>query len=186
MNYYSVYELLFPNGKRYIGITGKKPENRWVRGKGYSGQKVYNAIEKYGWDNIQHNVLYSGLSKREACETERELIKKYNTLDRNCGYNFSEGGDCSSCMSGSRHWTYNVPRPEGTRKKISDSLMGRYIGKDNPHHTSVRQLQLDGSYIKTWESIADIQRALGYDHSHIIDCCKGRRNKAYGYKWEYL
>lgn len=185
MNNYCVYELFFPNGKRYIGITGKKPESRWKKGKGYLGQKVYRAIEKYGWDNIQHNILYDNLNKEEACKIERELIKRYNTLDCSCGYNFSEGGDCGSCMSGNRHWTYSVPRPENTREKISNSLMGRYVGKDNPHHTSVRQLQLNGSCIKTWDSIADIQRELGYGHAHIIDCCKGRRSRAYGYKWEY-
>ena len=38
------------NGKKYIGITSKKPEYRWNNGKGYSTQIVFaRAIEKYGW-----------------------------------------------------------------------------------------------------------------------------------------
>ena len=152
MKEYYVYELLFPNQKRYIGITRRKPAIRWGNGYGYYGQMVYNAIKKYGWNNIKHNILYSGLTKKEACEKERFLIKKYKTLNINYGYNLSEGGDCGCCMSGKRHWTYNKPRPKTTRDKISKSLMGRYVGKENPHHTSVEQWSLTGEYIKTWDS----------------------------------
>lgn len=57
-----VYEHLFPNGKRYVGITSKPPKTRWENGAGYAkdGQPVmYNAIQKYGWDNIEHNVLFT-------------------------------------------------------------------------------------------------------------------------------
>ena len=48
MHNYSVYELIFPNGKRYIGLTGQEPESRWKNGEGYKGQLVYKPIKKYG------------------------------------------------------------------------------------------------------------------------------------------
>ena len=48
MNNYCVYELIFPNGKRYIGLTGQKPELRWKYGLGYKGQLVYKPIKRYG------------------------------------------------------------------------------------------------------------------------------------------
>lgn len=32
---YSVYKYTAPNGKVYIGITGKDPEKRWLNGRGY-------------------------------------------------------------------------------------------------------------------------------------------------------
>ena len=65
---YCVYEHVFPNGKRYIGITSAKPpEKRWNRGNGSKAQtKIRKAIEKYGWDNIEHNVIVEGLDKRIA------------------------------------------------------------------------------------------------------------------------
>ena len=88
-------------------------------------------------------------------------------------------------MSGKRHWTYNKPRPKTTRDKISKSLMGRYVGKENPHHTSVEQWSLTGEYIKTWDSLADIKRESGFSHAHIVDCCQGRRKMAYNYQWKY-
>ena len=55
---YSVYKHTFPNGKVYIGITSQKPEDRWSKGKGYQRQPlIYNAINKYGWDNIVHKIF---------------------------------------------------------------------------------------------------------------------------------
>ena len=35
MNNYTVYCHIFPNGKRYVGITKQKPEYRWDNGNGY-------------------------------------------------------------------------------------------------------------------------------------------------------
>lgn len=36
---FCVYEHLFPNGKRYIGITSKNLEARWENGNGYHQKK---------------------------------------------------------------------------------------------------------------------------------------------------
>ena len=47
-NTWCVYCHTFPNGKRYIGITKQKPEDRWLDGMGYSAQpKVFAAIVKF-------------------------------------------------------------------------------------------------------------------------------------------
>lgn len=94
-----VYEHLFPNGKRYIGITSKNPKQRWENGSGYTKlhqSAMYYAINKYGWDNIQHNILLKNLSFEEAKKKEIELIKKYNTFVHNensNGYNMTLGGE---------------------------------------------------------------------------------------------
>lgn len=96
---FCVYRHIFPNGKSYIGITSKKPNQRWENGKGYSktGQNaIYNAIRKYGWENIKHEILFNNLTFEEARNKERELIVKYHTYiyykDSN-GYNMTLGGE---------------------------------------------------------------------------------------------
>ena len=50
MSDYTVYKHTTPNGKVYIGMTGRDPEDRWRNGAGY-GQTVpfARAIKKYGW-----------------------------------------------------------------------------------------------------------------------------------------
>lgn len=97
MNSYKwkVYYHLFPNGKYYIGITSEpKVENRWQsNGNGYWGQKIiFNAIQKYGWDNIEHGIIAENLTSDEARNFESLLIKKLNTITPH-GYNATYGGD---------------------------------------------------------------------------------------------
>jgi group I intron endonuclease len=84
------------NGKVYIGITKQKINSRWRKGKGYKDCKFRNAIDKYGWDNFEHIILFENLTKKEACNKEIELIKKYNSTNRKYGYNISTGGDSGS------------------------------------------------------------------------------------------
>ena len=70
------------NNKKYIGITKKSPKKRWgCKGYGYKkSQPVFwNAIQKYGWDNFKHEILFNNLSQKEAQEKEIELIAKYKT-----------------------------------------------------------------------------------------------------------
>lgn len=94
MNTYSVYMHITPNNKRYIGITAKEPKKRWCGGSGYYyNRRFHEAIKKYGWDNIKHKVLYTGLSKEEAEQKEIELIAKYNTTDPKRGFNYTNGGN---------------------------------------------------------------------------------------------
>ena len=91
---YTVYMHVCPNGKKYIGITKQKLEKRWQKGYGYITQSFFSkAIKKYGWDNIEHKVLYKNLTKKEACQQEINLIKKYKTNNCQYGYNISSGGE---------------------------------------------------------------------------------------------
>ena len=94
MSNYYLYVHITPNNKYYIGITKVKPINRWKNGKGYSNSPYfYNAIQKYGWDNIKHIVLLENLSKEVACECEKYLIAKYKTNSHDYGYNVCSGGE---------------------------------------------------------------------------------------------
>lgn len=108
------------NGKVYIGITMQTPEQRWRHGEGYkSSPHFYAAIQKYGWDNFEHNILFQNLTKEEACKKEQELIAKYNSMNRKYGYNSTSGGDI---------FVMN----EETKQKISQSLMGNKNGLGHP------------------------------------------------------
>lgn len=92
-NTYCVYKHTAPNGKVYIGVTRKKPNRRWNNGKGYIRNKhFYSAIQKYGWGNIKHEIVLEGLTKEQASQGERALIRLHKANDPAHGYNHTSGG----------------------------------------------------------------------------------------------
>lgn len=64
-------------------------------------------------------------------------------------------------------------------KRMVESRKG--YGKRKP----VIQYDLDGNFIKEWESASDIKRQTGYSQGNISSVCRGELNHAYGYKWRY-
>lgn len=91
---FKVYMHTSPNNKRYIGITCQRPIKRWGgNGCGYVGNEYFwRAIQKYGWDNFQHEILFECLTKEEAEQKEIELIAYYDTTNSSKGYNMTAGG----------------------------------------------------------------------------------------------
>ena len=82
MKNYCVYVHIFPNGKKYYGIS-KNTDKRWKNGKGYKGKpEMYKDILKYGWNNIEHIILKENLNFYEAQKIENELIYKNSTNDK--------------------------------------------------------------------------------------------------------
>lgn len=71
---------------------------RWgSKGQGYLTQPVYAAIQKYGWDNIQHIIIQEDMSYKEAQILEQKMIIKFNSIQN--GYNIKHGGQL-----GGRSW----------------------------------------------------------------------------------
>ena len=217
------------NGKIYIGQTKFDNLNRrWnTDGSGYKTNKhFWNSIQKYGWDNFEHIVLFENLSLEEANLIEEELIKKYDSTNPNKGYNLRFGGRNSSfseetinkfreirkgTQSGELNNFYGKKHSEETKrklrenhlnrpsyfkghkhsihskKKISESKKGVLLHDRTSNAKAVIQYSDDNDCIKVWTCIMDAVRYFnGTTTSHIVACCKGKRNKAFGYKWRYL
>ena len=107
------------NGKRYVGITSNL-KLRWRNGGGYRPQPYFwKAIQKYGWDNFEHEIILTNETFEYACAVEKCLIKHYKTKDPQYGYNLTNGGE------GVAGW---IPTEE-TRKKMSESHKGKVLSK---------------------------------------------------------
>lgn len=52
-------------------------------------------------------------------------------------------------------------------------------------HIRISQFSISGSLIRTFNSAAEVSKLLGYDSSHLLACCKGKRKTAYGFIWKY-
>ena len=111
------------NGKKYVGVTQKKPEKRWRNGKGYERQYFYNAILKYGWENFEHTILKTGMTQEEANYYEKYYIKEFDSLLGHNGYNAAIGG-YDAGMTGLHH-------SEETKKKMSVARRGKTLSLEH-------------------------------------------------------
>jgi len=88
-----LYQLKFPNGKSYIGITSRNINVRFdehCRAK--SKNLCQKAIHKYGKENISIAILAVTDNWELLCLAEMEAIEKFNTFKPN-GYNLTLGGE---------------------------------------------------------------------------------------------
>ena len=202
---YLVYKHTTPNNKVYIGITKhKNPKRRWENGKGYwSNEHFTNAIKKYGWDNIKHEVLYTNLSKEEAEEKEKELIRQYKSYNRKYGYNIEKGGSLNKEVSKETRNKLRInatgkKASEETKTKMSESHKGKncyWYGKHLSEATKkalseirkkkVNQYTVTGEYIKTYDSMKDAAQEYNVSRQNIYASCSKRRKTACGYIWRY-
>lgn len=147
------------NNKKYIGITGQ--ERYWRRwysnGSGYKTQIFGRAINKYGWDNFEHEILDIVDNENDALLLEQYYINKYKSNNSKYGYNISSGG------IGTDTGIYNLP------------------SKSVP----VYQYNLDGIFIAEYPSIMEAERQTGINNASICSCCKGMHSYAKDFIWSY-
>lgn len=173
------------NGKKYIGITSVNPLDRWQNGKGYHRNKHFNdAIIRYGWDNFDHLILHTGLSKDEACEIEQSLIRKLKTQDKRYGYNLTSGGEY-------------FQHSDDTKKLMSINRTGKGTGKRSPQAVANMKASHAGGADKIaviciesgkiYDSINDAARDTGINKKQISGCCRNvpHYNTAGGRHWKY-
>lgn len=179
---YKVYKHTSPSGKVYIGITCQEVNKRWKNGLGYETQPAFHrAIQKYGWDNIKHEVLAEGLSKEQAQQMEIDLIAQYHSNEREYGYNLTNGGDGlngwevteefrkkRSELAKGNQWRKGKTFSEETRRKMSESKKGQvgyWIGKKRSEETR--------------RKISETKKGVKYSENHVENVRKGIR-KAIG------
>ena len=188
---YTVYKLTSPSNKVYIGITSQPVCKRWSNGAGYKRcPAIYEAIKKYGWENIKKEVLLENTTEDEAKALETLLIKMHRSNESRFGYNRTEGGDGT---------TGHYPTEE-TRRKMSKAHIGnkgnlggklseerkRQIsesqrGAKNAHAKKVICLET----LKVYDTMTQAREETGA--TKITECCRHyhKRKTSGGFHWEY-
>lgn len=82
------------NGKKYIGITTNSFAERYPHGiKNHHNPHLRKSIAKYGEENFEVVVLEKNVKDMKTlCELEMKYIEKYDTCNKEKGYNKSLGG----------------------------------------------------------------------------------------------
>lgn len=191
MKKYVVYcHILKNDGRKYVGITSQKPEKRWHYGYGYKeNTHIRNAIEKYGWNNFEHIILFENLTEEEAQQKEIELIEKWKLRDRTKGFNICVGGGGTSGVNKGRKKGFHLT--EKTKEKLRIANIGKkqsnetILKRTKQFIKSIDMLTIDGKYIKTFSSITEASKTTNTHRGHITEVCKGKRISANNYRWRY-
>ena len=168
-----VYMHTSPSNKVYIGITCDT-RHRWRNhGEGYKGgTRIYYAIKKYGWENFKHEILFTNLSREDACAKEIELIEKYNSTDVKYGYNLCAGGKLG-------------PTHEETRRRLSAALMGHSVDPEVSRRIAdqiaIPVICLDT--MKEYKSAVEAANELNVNPSNIRKVCAGKSKTCKGLRF---
>lgn len=205
------------NGKVYIGQTKQAPKKRWKHGEGYKKNPLfYRAIQKYGWENFEHEILLENLTVDEANTCEILYITFYQSNEPEFGYNLTSGG-------------LNYTISEYTRCKLKEAIKNRHLdlhGEKNPmwgkHHSAEAKEKMSNAkkdvfgeknnfygHHHTEESKDRIRKSKGIpvrcietdtvywsateaekltpaNRKGIYKCCIGEQESCGNFHWEYV
>ena len=212
-----IYKITSPSNKIYIGqsINIEKRKNQYIKpSRSCIGPKLYNSINKYGWENHIHEII-------EECSIEelnkKEVFYKQQILNKLGWENilfcelYDRGGGPKSKetkLKQSISQKLNLSQPKiKEKRKINCKIAANKPGVQEQAVTntdwvmreinrlksmdysklkkSVLQFDLQGIFIKEWDGFIDIKKELNYDQSTIRKCCKDLQKTAYGFKWKY-
>ena len=173
------------NGKKYVGQTvyGDHPQRRWSNGSGYQTQKYFwSAIQKYGWNNFEHEVITSGLTKQEADDLEMLLIRKLNTTNADFGYNIALGGGGTL----GRHPSPDQieKQKQAMRKHYTDENFIQKM-RDVAPKKIMWQFTQTGEFVTEYPSSKEAERQTGVNSAGICSCALRKIPSAGGYIWTY-
>lgn len=203
-NDFYVYKHTSPSGKCYIGITKQIPEKRWgLNGANYIILKkdgtykhpyFANAILKYGWDNIIHEILHFKVTKEEACALEKKYISFYKSKGKS--YNITDGGEGSLGIKFSKTTREKISKSHRGLKQSEETIAKRVFKNTGKKRTdeqksktskAVIQYDLQGNFVMEYFGIREASRQTGISGSHIGDCCNSVNNRksAGGFLWAF-
>lgn len=166
---YTIYKHITPNNKIYIGITSMKVIRRWNNGHGYRCNEHFNrAIKKYGWKNIQHEILFTNFTKEEAEAKEIELIAFYKSNQRKYGYNIENGGKVHKVS-------------EETKEKIRRANIGKKLTEEmnyklqKGHKEKCKKPIICIETNEVFESAKEVGEKYNVSGTNVTACCRGRQ-----------
>lgn len=184
MRKWCVYLHTIPSNKVYVGITSQNPIKRWNGGLGYNRQMYfYRAILKYGWDNIKHEIIISGVSEEKAKYLEKYYISLYQSNNPNFGYNLTTGGDGTSGFHHSQE-SRNSMSIKHTGRKVPKDVVEKIASKNRGRRRTeetkkkMSEAKLNQS-LDTRQKISNTLKGRCRNSTHCLNiskALKGRKN----------
>ena len=119
------------NGKKYIGQRKYDDKGKWKSYLG-SGVRLNNEINSHGRENFTKEIIDEAESIEKLNELEIYYINLYDAVKSPMFYNIASGGMSANNFAGK-----SEEEIIGIRKKQSLSMIGKFVGKNNPNYGNV-------------------------------------------------
>lgn len=189
------------NGKVYVGSSVNLNRRRNVhfyklRHNMHDNLKLQNAFNKYGETSFVFEIIEIVDDKCQLLNKEQYYIDKYNVIQE--GYNilpnaYSTLGFCPSAESRNKMSIAHKGKhiSEEQKRKISIGNTGRKRTEEQKCNISNNRKGKGARQVvclETKQIFNSINEASGglIDTSSISKCCRGLRETAGGYHWEYV
>lgn len=118
-------------------------------------KKVYQFNKQLQLVNIFQSIAEAGRQGFNTAMIQQELMNKSKTLTLGYYWNNSENND------------FQIITTQNTGKSVQ-----------------IQQLDLQNNIIAVYDSMGQAARAIGGNHSHISECCRGKIKTYKGYRWQ--
>lgn len=194
---YEIYAIINNmNDKYYIGQTKQGYRRRFMQHKCPTDGSplLKKAIQKYGSENFECELLDFAQTQEEANEKEKMWIKLLKTYKEENGYNLSMGGSIghfnketikrmSEIKKGKLNNFYNKKHSEESKQKMSTWKKEHYILENHPGAKKIKCIELN----KIFDCVKLAEIALGINSHHIGQVANNKGRKTAGrYHWQWV
>lgn len=187
-----IYILIDPrdNNICYIGKSNNpffryKSGHKHERGKYYKVNWLQSLLKLGIEPSLEILDEVPANTREEWGFWERYYIAEFKKLGFNLvnapKHKGGEGGDLRSGTKNSKQHNKKISLANKGKKMSSQAKLNMRLAKRKP----VIQSTLDDVLIKEWNNISEAATELNLYTNSISNCCQGKQEKAYGYKWEF-
>jgi len=149
---YYIYKITSPSNKVYIGRTDDMGErmatHKYLASRG-ENRPLYNAIRKYGWDNMKIEVIDQTFTLEDIITLEYKHIVENNSVKE--GYNATletkMGGDNITILRNTDKYANFVKKLSERSKGENNSMYGK---KHSDEAKELQKLKAKGRFSKQW------------------------------------
>lgn len=193
-------------GKVYIGITnqgaGARYRHHWYEARIGEPAPIHRSMAKYGEENFTLEIIDFAETYEELKEKEKYWIKEYDSMNREKGYNLTEGGDgtfgrihSEETKNKIRQKAIGRKASEETKKKMSEAQK-KYKDAHRAHADAIRLLNqkaivvydLEGNIVEEFSTTKECADKYGVSSTMIKTYCRSEQPKVakkFSIIWRY-
>lgn len=170
------------NSKVYIGQTTKTLNKRWKEHCQPSMVKrsiLSKAIQKYGPENFTIQEIDGANNLSELNYLEKHYILKFNSLDRDKGYNIREGGNNSNLNSVTKEKIRKTKLGNKHSVDTKNKMRNSWSSKSIDHF---KNKVLDGETGKIYNSVTEASKHMNIPRRTLVRLLSNKTNPSKKYR----